>query len=218
MLLVTFSGLDGCGKSTHVETAGKFLESRGYRVRLLISHRISFSGFATIAREIIRSWRQGVAQTREISSTGHVIRRLPGNRTFDEDRNRRDVRLKRLIIYPLDSLILTVWLLAQKMRGVDAVVTDRYVYDRLVNLPHPDGFFSRFLLALVPHPNVAVFLNVPPAVCRARREEHPEDYYLSKHESYLQVAKSFRMTVVANEDVCKATNEITKILAAVVDQ
>lgn len=209
MLLVTFSGLDGCGKSTHVEAAARYIESHGYRVRRLVSFDISLAGLATMLREALPRRRR---DERLVSSTGHVIRRLADDRTFAQDRRRSEVRIKRFFMYPVDSLVLAGWLLAQKVRGADAVVSDRYVYDRLVNLARPDGAFARLLLALAPTPDVAVFLDVPPSVCRARREEHPEEYYASKYESYVQVAARFGMLRTENDDLAAARARITSEL------
>lgn len=216
MLLVTFSGLDGCGKSTHVEAAAKYIEARGYRVRKLVTFDISIAGFATVLRDAFRRMR-GARQQQERGATGHVIRRLPGNRAFAEDRARPAVRLKRLAMYPVDSLVLGGWLLMQKARGTQAVVCDRYVFDRLVNLPRPDGAFARLLLALAPRPDVAVFLDVPPSVCRARREEHPAEYYASKYESYVRIAQRFGLLRVGNDDLGAATDRIVSELAFALD-
>lgn len=215
MLLVTFSGLDGCGKSTHVDETVERLRGRGLVVRRLVSHQLSMSRLAT---DLTRAIRQGLmrqAVPTETSATGHRIRRLPDNRSFSSDRERGSSRARRALAYPVDALLLNAWFLAQRISGVDAVVCDRYMHDKLVNLPVPDGVLGRLLLSLVPRPDLAVFLSVPPSVCRQRREEHPEDYYVTKGESYRRISERFGMTTIENVDLLRARARLDQALAAV---
>jgi hypothetical protein len=146
------------------------------------------------------------------------LREIPGNRTFAEDRERWAIYTKRLITYPLDCVVLRVWLLLQKVRGVDAVVCDRYLYDKLVNLPNPDGKFAHFLAGLVPRPQAPIFLDVPPLVCRSRREEHPADYYETKYKAYKRLVQRFGLLSIANDDVRDTAKEIESLLAALVGE
>ncbi len=217
MIIVTFSGLDGCGKSTCVKTTVRYLRERGLHVRELVTLFTSAAGLSTIIREHICKARPKISVSQVTSVTGHRIRALPGNRTFANDCERPIVYVKRLVTYTIDCLILTSWLTVQKAMGVDAVVCDRYVYDKMVNLPSPIGIYSRFLSRLVPRPQLPIFLDVPPLVCRGRREEHPPDYYETKYDAYKKVVMQFALLSVVNKDRQETSREIERLVSAIID-
>ncbi len=218
MIIVTFSGLDGSGKSTHVQTVIRFLVARGLNVRHLVSHFISAAGVGSVIRDEYRRRRPNTNLAQAVRSTGHRPSGIPGDHTFADDRKRWAVYINRLITYPLDCVVLTVCLMLHKARGVEAVVCDRYLYDKLVNLPYPDGKFARFLTALVPRPHAPIFLDVSPLVCRSRREEHPADYYEAKYKAYKKLAQCFGLLSIVNDDARDTAKEIETLLRALIGQ
>lgn len=62
--LITFEGIDGCGKSTQVALASKYLTSRGFRVKIL--REPGSTPVAERIRKILLSKREPMAATTEL--------------------------------------------------------------------------------------------------------------------------------------------------------
>lgn len=178
MLLITFSGLDGCGKTTHVARTAAYLEGKGHRVRILESAHVSLGA----AWSRTRGRFSGKQQHRRGSPTG------PKARLTEPQRRAADRRLsgflKGWLIYPIDCLVLSMWIRTLRLRGCTALVCDRYIHDKIVNLQKPICALTRLLLWLAPRPNVAFFLDAGPDTARHRRPEHDVAYYTSRYEKY----------------------------------
>jgi thymidylate kinase len=215
MMLVSFSGLDGCGKSTQVAALCDVLARRGLRVYRMVPLYASLTGVATLYRQWRRSRRRAPEHSTRAASEP---RAYAGRRTFTADRLTVASRLRRTVAYPLDCLALTSWIGGVRLCGYDVVVCDRYVFDKFVNLPSPAGWWARFLQCLVPRPDVAFFLDVGPEVASTRRTEHARDYYETKYAAYrAMIEAGFRLepiTQQAAEDVQRVVLEkVDRILA-----
>lgn len=185
MLLVTFSGLDGCGKTTHVARTAAFLRDRGHRVHVLESAHVSLGAAWGRTRRLFsgkkRSGRSSHAELRA--------------KIAEPRRHARDLRLssalKGWLIYPIDCLVLSVWIRALRLRGCTAVVCDRYVHDMIVNMHEPVCSLTRLLLWLAPRPQAAFFLDADPGTARQRRPENDSAYYTSRYEKYRRLSDAF---------------------------
>jgi thymidylate kinase len=185
MHLITFSGLDGCGKSTHVEATVGYLERHGLNTRSLLTVNISATGVILLIRRMLqRAGSQAMDQKTATAPSGAKIRMYSKGRNFDQDRRRKIVVFKRWLVYPFDALALRATLGWLSIRGADAVVCDRYIYDKLVNLPNMTSLLSTLVRWLAPTPDMALFLDVSPEQARARREEHDANYYDTKYACY----------------------------------
>jgi hypothetical protein len=100
---------------------------------------------------------------------------------------KRALLVARCLIYPLDCLVLRGSLRVLSWLGYTAVVCDRYVYDKIANLPRPDGPLARLICWIAPAPNSAFVIDVPPQVARQRRDEHPAGYHETKYAAYRRV-------------------------------
>lgn len=209
-MLITFSGLDGCGKSTHAELTCKYLAGRGLRAVMLPTLFTSAAGLRTLL-EARRRPSPGIHAGRRLSPTGHHIRGYAGGRTFDQDRRSPAVRIKRAVTYPVDCVVLAAVLRGLRSRGADAVVCDRYIYDKMVNLPDPLSAGSRLMRWIAPRPNLAVYLDASYDIIRSRRIEHPADYYLTKHQAYQQLASELdELTVIPSSSIESTQAEIER--------
>src|SRR5262249_6374466 len=123
-LLVTFSGLDGSGKSTQIEHLTQRLAARGYSTRL------------------VAFWENVVVLARYRESFVHHVYRsqhgvgAPGKPVERRDKNVRRwyLSLVRHGLYLADALRLA-WVVARARHSADAVIFDRYIYDEWANLP-----------------------------------------------------------------------------------
>src|SRR5579864_8884858 len=145
--LVSFSGIDGAGKSTQIELLCACLRDAGFTVRL------------------IAFWDDVARLTRFREFTSHTcFASEKGIGTPEKPVQRRDKNVQtwymtgvRLFLYLLDTISLRR-AVAKTHCDADAVIFDRYVYDELANLPLQRAMiraYTSFLLKLAPSPNVA---------------------------------------------------------------
>jgi thymidylate kinase len=97
----------------------------------------------------------------------------------------------RFVLYFLDALHLRQVVAGSLKTDAEAVIFDRYLYDELANLDlHTKlaRLYSRFLLRLVPHPDVANLLDADPAEARRRKPEYPLEFIHRNRASYLTLS------------------------------
>lgn len=192
MLIITFSGLDGCGKTTHVTRTANYLTVRGYRVHILGAAHTSVGGLFLAVRKMISRGRKTTEHRAEGSlSQRSTEKQATASHRIGSARWHSTVLLKGWAVYPFDCLLLTVWIHILACLGFTAVVCDRYVYDKIVNLPRVTGTLTRLLLLLSAEPNFAFFLDAAPDIARGRRPEHALDYYPSRYEKYQRLTEVY---------------------------
>jgi thymidylate kinase len=179
--VVSFSGVDGSGKTTQIETAVQALREAGFTVRVLRF----WDDIAVFGR-----LREGASHRLFRSEKGIGA---PGKPVQRRDKNVRSwpMTLVRLFLYGLDAVHLAYVLAAVSSRNEDFVVLDRFLYDELANLNLQNSInkaYVRMLLKLVPRPDVAFLLDADPAEARARKPEYPVEFVQSNRASYLTLA------------------------------
>jgi thymidylate kinase len=180
-LLITFSGLDGSGKSTQIANLRSALSSLGYSSTLL-----AFWDNVVVGAR----YREGFVHKVYRSQRGIGA---PGRPVARRDKNVRAwyLTLSRHALYLLDALHL-VWVVARaRSLGSDAVVMDRYIYDELANLPLVNPLtrvFVRFVAALAPRPDIAYLLDADPDAAVARKPEYPVTFMRKCRAAYYDLA------------------------------
>ncbi len=188
-LLVSFSGVDGSGKSTQIENLRSTLEQLGYRTRLL-----AFWDNVVVGTR----YREGFVHKVYGSEKGIGAPGKPVNR---RDKNVRKwyLTLFRHTLYFLDALHL-VWVVARARRGTDVLILDRYIYDELANLPLANPLtraYMRLVAALVPRPDVAYLLDADVEAAHARKPEYPVDFMHKCRAAYFELARQLgTLTVI----------------------
>jgi len=179
-LLITFSGVDGAGKSTSIASLAAWLAQGGTRVRV-----VTFWDQVVVLRHlrarITTAWFRG--------ETGVGV---PGKAIRRRDKNLRPwyATLGRCVLYLFDAIHLRM--VASQMRNstVDVLVFDRYIYDQLATLPIEQTavrLYARFLAKLVPRPTIAYLLDADPDSAFARKPEYPLDFLREYRSSYLRL-------------------------------
>jgi len=172
-MLISFSGLDGAGKSTQIEKLHGWLSGHGYCPIIIWARGGYTPGFEFLKRCL-----------RTIS--GH---HLPG---AGHTKARNDLFTKSyisrawIVIAILDLMVLWgVYIRYQRLVG-RIVICDRYIDDTLLdfrhNFPHVEfekSVFWRFLTHITPKPDISFLLWVPVAVSLERsalkREPFPDN-------------------------------------------
>lgn len=201
---VSFSGIDGAGKSTQIEALATYFSEDGVRVRQ------------------IRFWDDIATMT--------AIREASGHKLFGGDKgigspsapiNRRDKNVRswfmtgiRLFIYFIDALSVRRAVRNALRSGADLVIFDRYIYDELANLTLRNPatrFYVRLIMKLVPRPDISYILDADPEKARARKPEYPLDFLRSNRLSYLDLSKLLGgMTVISPMPLNEVRAEILK--------
>jgi thymidylate kinase len=190
-LLVSFSGLDGSGKSTQIENLIAYLEARGVAVKTL-----AFWDDVVVGTR----YREGFVHKVYGSERGVGAPDRPVNR---RDKNVRKwyLSLARHFLYLADAIHLRVVVRKARWMPIQAIVMDRYIYDELANLPLSNRLsrlFVRLIARLVPRPDVAYLLDADPEAARARKPEYPVDFMRECRASYFRLAELLgSMTVIS---------------------
>ena len=206
-LLISFSGLDGSGKSTQIANLREFLHSRGLTTTLLAF----WDDVVVLSR-----YREGFVHKVYGSEKGIGAPDRPVNR---RDKNVRKwyLNIARHGLYLLDALHLVRVIARTRRSGCDVVIMDRYIYDELANLPLSNWvtrFFIRTLAAFVPRPDVAYLLDADPEAARARKPEYPVDFMRLCRSAYMQLAQMLGcMTVVPPLPLAEAKLEVERTAA-----
>src|SRR5258706_15312431 len=123
-LLISFSGLDGSGKSTQIENLRDLLARLGYttNLRAFWDHVVVFSRY-----------REGFVHKAYGSERGIGA---PGKSVARRYKNMRRwyLTLLRHMLYLLDAIPLRS-VVEQARRDCDVLIGDRYIYDELANMP-----------------------------------------------------------------------------------
>lgn len=200
--LVSFSGIDGAGKSTQIDHLCLTLRDAGLGVRLFTF------------------WDDAAALTSLREGAGHkVFGGDKGVGSPDKPIHRRDknvrspaMTLARLGLYLLDALSLRRVARRALRSGTDVIVFDRYLYDELANLDfsHPVvRFYVRFLLRLVPRPDVAFILDADPVQAHTRKPEYPLEFLFENRNAYLRLSALLgEMTVIPPLPIERAKAEV----------
>jgi thymidylate kinase len=180
-LLISFSGLDGSGKSTQIENLRRALERLGHRTRVL-----AFWDDVVVGTR----WREDFVHKVYGSERGVGE---PGKPVERRDKNVRKpyLTLARHVLYLLDAIHLG-WCVAQNRYNADALIFDRYIYDELANLPLRNRFtrgFVRMIAAIVPRPDAAFVLDADIEAARARKPEYPVDFMRECRVAYMELAQ-----------------------------
>lgn len=214
MKTVSFSGIDGAGKSTQIEQLTAFLREAGFRV------------------EVLRFWDDiaVLGRLRELS-THTIFKSEGGVGTPERPVNRRDKNVTswymapvRYFLYSLDAAYLAFVMakmrMAHRKNSNHFVVFDRYLYDELANLPLQGiltRLYVRTLLAFAPRPDVIYLLDSDPVQARARKPEYPLDFLHKNRAAYLNLAKLIGDVVIVpplsvREAAATITNAAAKLL------
>ena len=189
-LLISFSGVDGSGKSTQIENLLSALHAAGLKTILL-----AFWDNVVVGVK----YREGFVHKVYKSERGIGAPGKPVNR---RDKNMRGwhLTLARHFLYFLDALNLRRVVARAKKSGADVVILDRYIYDELsnLNLGNPlSRMFVRILHMLVPRPDIAYLLDADPIAAYLRKPEYPVEFMKKCRRAYFELASLLKtMTII----------------------
>jgi thymidylate kinase len=191
-VLITFSGIDGAGKSTQIEKLHNHLMAEGIPVR-----QLAFWDHVAV----FRTARSGFSR--------HILQSDGSVGSPDRPAARRDKNLQswplfmgRSILHLLDVVNLWRVVRKEKTQGV-VIIFDRYIYDQLAALPMKSAWaraFAQAVLRLAPKPDISYLLDAVPEEALARKPEYPLEFMRRYRSSYLELRDIAGMELIAAGD------------------
>jgi thymidylate kinase len=207
VIVVSFSGIDGAGKSTQIEALRAHLRELGFRSTLYTfwDNVVVFPRFREHLSLAAFKGEKG------IGSPDKPIKRRDKNVTSWY------VVAIRLFLYLLDAYSLRVAVSGSVYAGADFIIFDRYIYDELANLPisrPPMRLYVRLLSRLVPKPDVAYVVDADPEAAHLRKPEYPLDFVRTNRDAYIALSRLLRgITVLAPRSPEETTGEIKESIS-----
>jgi len=217
MMLITFSGLDGAGKSTLIASLKAALEERKRPVTVLHMHRdIGLYAWVWFIRDTIKGSIDGRSKEGRRNETEQAEKHAgeQGRVVAAVLRVRRSILWHpsvRGCVYLVDLLLFLFYRLYIEQVKNRIFITDRYFYDRLADLSnggssgYPLAGGVRLLERLIPTPDIAIFVDVTPEEAYARKEEHSLPYLNCRQRTYQKLFARIEGAVILVNDELNAT-------------
>lgn len=193
-MLITFSGIDGSGKTTQAQYVTSLLQLEGLQV-----HYVHITRW-TLVNSLGRLTQSGKTQhTRDGAAQ-------PRNDVFT---------LMRHFVSLLDVIRFRVLVTYQDNIRRRAVVCDRFFHDLGVHALYTGVMstkFEHFYWRVVPSPTILILLDVPPEIAKQREGEHSLAYYQIKRKLYLERAPLWGAIVISAVEIEKTQQMINQIL------
>ena len=184
--LITFCGLDGCGKTTQIHRLEEWLLKEGFKVYL-------------------------TKQPTDYVRKSEIFR----NYSDSPDNSRFEYRALSLFC-AADRLQHTRKVIRDKLEKGYIVICDRYFYSCLANLiarGYTDDMWIYEIAKSIIKPDVSFFLSLPveKAIGRVRRRPEEKDRYINSdfqkrlHDLYIEIAQKNKGIIVSSllsEETC----------------
>lgn len=197
-VLISFSGVDGSGKSTQIENLRSAFHAAGLSTRL-------FAFWDNVVVGV--KYREGFVHKVYKSERGIGAPGKPVNRQ-DKNVRRWYLTLARHFLYLLDAINLCRIVAREKRSGANVIILDRYIYDELANLNLSNPLsraFVRFVHAFTPRPDIAYLLDADPVAAYARKPEYQPEFMEKCRRAYFELANLLgTMTIIPALDLPEA--------------
>lgn len=211
-MLISFSGIDGAGKSTQIANLQSYLRGIGLQVKLITF----WDDVATLKQVREDAGHKLFSGDKGVGSPEAPIHR--------RDKNVRSplMTFVRLCLYFFDALSLRGTVKSVLRSNADVVIFDRYLYDELANLDlqsAPMRCYMRAISRLASVPQISFILDADPAQARARKPEYPLEFLYSNRDSYLRLSRLLHgITVIPPLPLNEAKLEVMRYVKTQLDR
>jgi thymidylate kinase len=177
--VITFSGIDGAGKTTQIEYLSSSLQKQGFRVA-----RLSFWDHIAVWSKM----RAGVGDRSANVRPGNEKAQTPFAPKNNKSVRKWYLTAARSGFYMLDVARLRRILASPQIKSCDVVIFDRYVYDQIANIYSPSfaaRIYGRVLLKLTPAPDLAFVVDASPDAAFARKPEYSLEFMHKNRQTFL---------------------------------
>jgi len=191
-MLISFSGIDGCGKTTFATQVMELLKQKGLKAKYL---RVTDMAVSRKLGELFK--KISSENTKKAASSSGSISSF-----------------FRKMFLVFDVLFFRVVLLCAGVTGT-SIVCDRYFFDSIVHLKYlgiSTKLFDRFLFVLAPEPDMAFLLVVPAEVAIGRDKDFSAEFYREKHSYYMEVFKKINAIKIENNNLDSTSMQVEKVV------
>jgi thymidylate kinase len=212
-IIISFSGIDGAGKSTQIRALETWLTESG----LQVSNLSMWDDVVVGAR-----WREFASRSAFGGDQGVGSPERPLERR-DKNVTSGPLQLIRLFLYLADAVSLSLRIRRLQHTGnQDVIIFDRYIYDELANLPVQQPLARsvlRMILKIAPSPDLACILDVVPEVARSRKPEYPLEFLHRNRRAYLALREfAGNLIVIENSSVVETAMKIRVAVLPILSQ
>lgn len=209
-MIISFSGLDGSGKSTHIRMTVDFLRRRGIRARVIEIYNMSF--FSIMGR-----WLSLISKKHAQSLVVEQFRIEK-----EVSRKKRFLSLIRRLSFFLDFSVFCIFVKLPAKAVGEYIICDRYFYDTAIQLYYlgmcSEEFYEK-ALKRISMPDIPIIILVEPDVAFGRKFEYDENYFNRKAALYEDVVtKKINCKVVVSKGMAETQREIEQIIKAKIDR
>ncbi|PYP42099.1 MAG: hypothetical protein DMD43_04155 [Gemmatimonadetes bacterium] len=184
MTLITFSGLDGAGKTTLIEWLRADLERQRKPVTVLhLNDHVGIYASARALRDRLLRRPPSDGPPR-MEPSGTLLGRLRDALLWS--------KVLRRLLYPADLLIFLCYRVYVEKLKRRILIMDRYFYDTLVDVTAGQdwrrrGLWPRLLARLTPRPDLPILLEITAEEAFARKGEYTVEYLRDREIAYHRV-------------------------------
>jgi len=215
--LISFSGLDGSGKTQLIILLRRFLRRQGIPYLYIHSVRDSFAN--RIAKRI-PSFKE-LIRPKAVETYQFEGEEAEKEITVVKKKISSFSLVIRITILLLDALYLRLRLLYLG-KNYTVIIFDRYIYDKLVQIAYLRGKehvnFASWLLAVFPQPDMPFFLYVTPEQSMERKREVKNEgqdfeYFRKKYQLFEESRTLWRLVTIDNSilSISEAKKKILSI-------
>lgn len=220
-MLITFSGLDGAGKTTLIRALKAAIEKGNLTVTVLSMYDdVALYSFFRSFRDRIKGRIHALRGQRPDAGVVSQERRDDGTAAWFAQLLYGVVRspvVKRWV-YFLDLLIFLVLRVQEERIKKNVVILDRYFYDSMADVAGRGWLgwlYIRLFLFITPTPDMPVFVNVSAEEAFARKAEYPLHYLKQRQVIYQRIFQVVsRPVIISTTDLNVTLHALEGVLAA----